>query len=113
MEFKKFFFFFIKEMPRRKKSFESIKFGFFEKYTFSLAGWVHIRSGLNFEVFQMKKIYDCLHEGIGCKSEFGFDTVTAIRGSFAKRMLELLHPIPSWRANLYLYKTVFERRKVL
>ena len=52
----------------------------------------------------MKRIYYCLHESIGFKSEFGFDTGAAIRRSVAKLLSELLHPILSWRANLYFYK---------
>ena len=69
-----------------------------------MQSFITIRSGLNFEVFQMKRIYYCLHESIGCKSEFGFDTGAAIRRSVAKLLSELLHPILSWRANLYFYK---------
>ena len=42
------------------------------------------RSGLNFEVFQMKRIYYYLHESIGFKSEFGFDTVAAERSLCGK-----------------------------
>ena len=36
-----------------------------------------------------------LHESIGCKSEFGFDTEAAVSRFVAKRMLEILHPILS------------------
>ena len=52
----------------------------------------------------MKRICYCLHESIGFKSEFGFDTEAAISCSVAKRMSELLNPILSWRVNLYFYK---------
>ena len=43
----------------------------------------------------MERIYDSLHERIGFKSEFGFDTEAATSRSVAKRMSELLNPILS------------------
>ena len=40
----------------------------------------------------MERIYDSLHERLGFKSEFGFDTEAAASRSVAKHMFELLNP---------------------
>ena len=48
-------------------------------------------------MFFVKVKMTSLPKGIGFKSEFGFDTVATKGRSVAKRMFELLNPIPLGR----------------